>query len=72
NQISKTPLYEASKNGSFDIVKLLVENKASLNKKASNGISPINIAFQNDYIDIVKYLIEQGADINSIDNDGRS
>ena len=70
--IDKTPLYEASQNGSLDIVKLLEENGADLNKKASNGISPIDIAFQNDHLDIMKYLIEQGADINSTDNDGMS
>ena len=71
-QISKTPLYEASQNGSLDIVKLLAENKADLNKRAGNGVSPIDIAFQNDHLDIMKYLIEQGADINSTDNDGMS
>lgn len=70
--IDKTPLYEASQNGSLDIVKLLAENKADLNKKASNGISPIDIAFQNDHLDIMKYLIEQGADINLTDNNGMS
>ena len=70
--IDKTPLYEASQNGSLDIVKLLAENGADLNKKASNGISPIDIAFQNDHLDIMKYLIEQGADINLIDNNGMS
>ena len=72
SQDAKTPLYEASQNGSLDIVKLLAENGADLNKKASNGISPIDIAFQNDHLDIMKYLIEQGADINSTDNDGMS
>lgn len=71
-QISKTPLYEASQNGSLDIVKLLAENKADLNKRASNGISPTEAAIQNDHADIAKYLIEHGVDVNSTNNEGRS
>lgn len=69
--IAETPLYEASKNGSMDIVKLLAENKADLNKRAGNGVSPTEIAIQNNHVDIAKYLIEHGANVNETDKDGR-
>ncbi|MBO4405306.1 MAG: ankyrin repeat domain-containing protein, partial [Alphaproteobacteria bacterium] len=72
NGLQKTPLYEASRNGSLDIVKLLTENGADLNKRAGNGISPAEIAIQNNNIDIAKYLIEHGVNVNSTDNNGMS
>ncbi len=71
NGLQKTPLYEASQNGSLDIVKLLAENKADLKKRASNRVSPTEIAIQNNHTDIAKYLIEHGVNVNETDKDGR-
>lgn len=70
NGLQKTPLYEASQNGSLDIVKLLAENKADLNMRANNGVSPTEIAIQNNHIDVAKYLIEHGVNVNETDNNG--
>lgn len=72
NRVQKTPLYEASQNGSLDIVKLLAENKADLNMRTNNGVSPTEIAIQNNHVDIVKYLIEHGVNVNETDNNGMS
>lgn len=71
-RFQKTPLYEASSNGSLDIVKLLVRKGADFNKGASNDISPTEIAILNDHIDIVKYLIEHGVNVNETDSNGMS
>ncbi|MBO7454059.1 MAG: ankyrin repeat domain-containing protein [Alphaproteobacteria bacterium] len=72
SQDAKTPLYEASQNGFLDIVKLLAENKADLNMRTNNGVSPTEIAIQNNHVDIVKYLIEHGVNVNETDNNGMS
>ena len=53
-------------------MKLLAENKADLDERASNGTSLTEIAIQNDHSDTAKYLIEHGANVNETDSDGMS
>jgi hypothetical protein len=56
-----TPLLYASKWGSFDTVKLLVEKGANINIQAVNGDSAISLARKSNNEKIYNYLIEQGA-----------
>lgn len=64
----QTPLMAACEKGSFEMVKLLVENGADVNYKRLNAqISPLNYAVQSksiENLEIVRYLINKGADIH--------
>lgn len=68
DKLKGTPLILACKNGYLDIVNLLVENGANINKVSKENINgeeyeytPIMYATENGYTDIVKYLIYKGA-----------
>ena len=63
-----TPLLLAVIADDFDIVKLLIENGASIDVKEKNlGAAPLDIAILlNKNNNITNLLIEKGADINSV------
>ncbi|VDI10550.1 Hypothetical predicted protein, partial [Mytilus galloprovincialis] len=61
-----SPLYH------IEIVKILLDNKADINKCTDVGESPLYIACQNNHIEIVKVLLENKADINKCTNYGIS
>lgn len=67
-------MYAVNKEQKYDIVKLLIENNANVNHKASSdGYTPLIIAtksFNNDKI--VDLLIKNGADVNAADNKGKT
>ncbi|PWA01393.1 hypothetical protein BB558_002519 [Smittium angustum] len=58
-------LQEASANGCFDIVKILVENGAGIHE---NNETALKEASENGHLDIVEYLVENGSDIH-VDQD---
>ena len=67
-----TPLIFASDKGNYEIVKLLIDNRADINAKDNNGhIALIEAVDSGNYEKIVKLLVENGADIDAKDNDGR-
>jgi len=78
-------LFQAIDTDKYDVVVSLIHNRADLNKKASNGDSPLLRALKinsmrkyeenEDYIDnnnikIVSYLIKNYADVNEIIENG--
>lgn len=70
NQIyssENTLLHYSVYEGNFELVKLLVENGAELNRQNFSLESPLDIAASPDHRNdsIVIYLIEQGADPNT-------
>jgi len=65
-------LFIACENEYLEIVKLLIENGADINKSDNYGQTPLFIACQNGYLEIVKLLIENGADINKSNNNGKT
>jgi len=72
NSINATALYIACRYGQFEMVKLLVENKAEINKRDAEGITPFTEAVSSENMDIIQYLIENKADINNVDNIGQN
>ena len=56
-------MYGASQNGHVDVVRVLLEQGADINKAKNNGATPLLIASQNGHVDVVRVLVEQGADI---------
>ena len=59
-----TPLFVASRNGNIEVVELLLEAKADVNKAETNGYTPLIIASQNDHIEVVKLLLAAKADVD--------
>jgi len=51
----------------IDIVKLLIESGANVNKPSQSGKMPLMIAADNRKVDIVKILLNAGADTNLVD-----
>jgi len=67
-----TPLIISCKKGNLNIVKLLVDNGADINKKNKYGDTPLTISCEKGNFDIIKYLVEKGADINLFNSTGTS
>lgn len=64
NRFSYYPLHQASGHSSPDILKLLIEYKAEVNKIDQHGYTPIFYAIEYGNLKNVEYLIENGADVN--------
>lgn len=64
NSIGDTPLHIASKTGSIDIVKILLEYGANPNSINSAGMTPLHHAVKYDQVEVVKSLLNCGADSN--------
>jgi ankyrin repeat protein len=62
---TKTALMLAAKEGHQNIVKLLLENGANINKKNKSHNTALHFAVFNKHNNIVKLLIEKGAEINA-------
>lgn len=59
-----SPIYIASEKGDYEVVKILLDNKADTNKTWTYDISPLYIACEKGYTNIVKLLLENKAEIN--------
>ena len=67
----RTPLVAASRKGSFEVVKLLLEANANVDFHVRGDESPLMAASANGHISIVNYLIKNKASINkTIKGDG--
>ena len=66
-----TPLYQASKHGIENIVKILLEKGAKIDSQDIRGYTPLIIAVLNGNLNIVEILLEQGADTKIANNDGQ-
>lgn len=64
-----TPLHEAIRRGAADLklIKLLVENHASIHAKNRSRETPLHMAATVGKVPIVKYLLREGADVNAVD-----
>ena len=68
NECGCTALYIASEKKCLELVKVLVENGASLDDNCIYGNTALHVATDRNNIEIVKYLIKSGANVN-IQND---
>jgi len=66
----RTPLYLACDAAHADVVKMLIEAGADVNKAGSYGCTPVYMASEGGHADVVKMLIEAGADLNKADDYG--
>lgn len=64
NEDDQTALHIAAKEGFEDMVKLLIDNKADINKEDKKSNTPLYYAVNKGYRKIVKILLEKKANYN--------
>ena len=65
-----TALMLACLSGRTDVVKLLLEEGADVDKATADGWTPLIIACRNGHTDVVKVLVKEGADVDRATADG--
>ena len=55
-----TPLHSACQYGDLEIVKILVEDNANINKFSNTGYYPVHIAALNNHDKVIEYLCNKG------------
>jgi uncharacterized protein len=65
-----TALLFATREGSFDTVRVLVAAGANITQASADGSSPLLVATQNGHYDIGRFLLEHGADPNRANDKG--
>lgn len=68
----KTALMVAAYYGNSDIVRILLDNRAEIEKKDQEGKTALLIAVQRGFADIVQILVDRGANISGKDQQHRS
>ena len=56
----------------MDVVSILAERGADINKAANGGYTPLYAASKKGHVEVVRILAERGADINKATNNGRT
>ncbi|MDX1561384.1 MAG: ankyrin repeat domain-containing protein, partial [Gammaproteobacteria bacterium] len=64
---AKTPLLYAAREGSAEIIELLLAAGADIEKADANGTTPLLAAIINDNMDAARALIAAGANVNAVD-----
>ena len=62
----------AAINGHKDVAELLLANKAEVNAKDNNGVTPLHLAAFNGHKDVAELLLANKAEVNAKDNDGET
>ena len=74
-QIKKSgasPLYDAARAGTYEMVKNLVTYGADPNAATVAGLTPLHQAAARGNLDMVKDIVQAGADVNAVAENGRT
>ena len=73
DDIGRTALHYACRNGHYEVGKFLLDNGAMPSTKTfTTGATPLHLAAKHGYGRICKLLLERGASKNERDIDGRT
>lgn len=65
-------MFIACQEGHVNIVKLLLDNKADIDKFNDKGMSPLFVACQENHQSVIQLLLNNKADINKLTNNETS
>jgi len=65
NGFNVFPIHSAAAGNYTDIVRLLIDNDASVNVKQQAGATPLHSAAQNGNLEMLILLLENGADVSA-------
>ncbi|KAF5836740.1 ankyrin repeat-containing domain protein [Dunaliella salina] len=66
----RTPLWTASFNGQKEVVHLLLNKGAAVDKADKEGFTPLSVASLNGHLDVACLLLERGAAVDMANKDG--
>lgn len=66
---SMNPLYAAAREGKTEVIKVLLEFKASITARAQHQRTPFHASCVFGHVDIAKLLLDAGANIDEMDDD---
>jgi uncharacterized protein len=64
---AKTPLLYAAREGRLDVVQLLVQAGANIEKADADSVTPLLMSILNGQIPVARYLLERGANVRAVD-----
>ena len=67
-----SPLYDAARTGTYEMVQKLVNFGADPNVATTAGLTPLHQAAARGNLEMVKDLIQAGADVNAVAENGRT
>ena len=67
-----TPLFYVARANELEAAKVLIDHKATIDKKDIYGATAMHVAAQNDSKEVLAFLLDNGADIHALDSDGES
>lgn len=67
-----TPLHLAAAHCRKNVVALLIEKGADINRKAKDDATPLHLAAQEGCAEVVTMLMSKGANLNARDDQGRT
>jgi len=66
----RTPLHVGASYGNTDVIRLLVDNRASVDQTDVYGSTALHLAVVNCHLDAAQELIDCRTDVNAYDNNG--
>ncbi len=67
-----TPLIAAAEGGHIQVVRMLVDAGAEVNRADAGGFTPLMGAARTGHAGLVKFLLERGANPEAVDTDGKN
>jgi ankyrin repeat protein len=72
SQFANAPLDAAVAANHLEVVKILLQNHASVNVRSAGDFTPLHKAAMNGNLEIATLLLDGGADVNAVDGSGKT